>query len=361
MASSQQSDAEKFIQGFLNIYPDNKSGFSLKRFMSGFGRLLNHALTGSETDAFLKESAEEFRAKTASAPLPRELVQAFSDYFFKDLGFSCPENTESYFAGESSREEAGIAPLNELLPDIVCAKKSGACITIASLMLMLSDELYLPFYGVVMPSRFLVRYDDGTIKLDIDISSGGTIRGAPSSMKDDIIYGKTLEHYYTAAIFAGKAARVLTEQNMYAEADYLLKRCIESNPDLAESYYYRGLLNFRQNSLEAAEKDCLKAADKNPLYYEAYQALGVIASKKGNTKEAYACFKKAAGIKPDYIKPYLASAAMHYAAHDMQAARESYLEAIERGHESAEIYYRLGTIFYSEKTLRWPGNHSETL
>jgi regulator of sirC expression with transglutaminase-like and TPR domain len=75
------------------------------------------------------------------------LIHGLARYLHDEQGFS--GNTEDYYDVRNSYLHT------------VLETRKGIPITLSCLYLLLAERLGLPFYGVGMPSHFLVRYDDG--------------------------------------------------------------------------------------------------------------------------------------------------------------------------------------------------------
>jgi tetratricopeptide (TPR) repeat protein len=69
-------------------------------------------------------------------------------------------------------------------------------------------------------------------------------------------------------------------QAMYAgnlaEADSLLTKAIESEPQNAEAYFYRGKVKWQLGSLTSAINDFQKTLDINPLHNQAKVSMDMV-------------------------------------------------------------------------------------
>jgi regulator of sirC expression with transglutaminase-like and TPR domain len=62
------------------------------------------------------------------------------------------------------------------LPYRVYEKKQGGCLGIALLMLLLAEKNGYPLHGVIIPGHFFVRFDNGTVKRNIEPNAAGIER-----------------------------------------------------------------------------------------------------------------------------------------------------------------------------------------
>jgi tetratricopeptide (TPR) repeat protein len=60
-----------------------------------------------------------------------------------------------------------------LLPHCVYAQKKGACLGVSLIILMLSEKLKCPVYGVMLPGHFFCRFDDGNVRFNIEPNKSG--------------------------------------------------------------------------------------------------------------------------------------------------------------------------------------------
>jgi regulator of sirC expression with transglutaminase-like and TPR domain len=77
------------------------------------------------------------------------------------------------FAQAGIRSSVDLKDPCNLLPSRVLDRKQGYCVGIAALYLVLAEHLELPIYAVATPSHVFLRYDDGTIRINIETLHGG--------------------------------------------------------------------------------------------------------------------------------------------------------------------------------------------
>ena len=90
---------------------------------------------------------------------PDAQVEALNHFVFVNLGLRASQDLKN--------------PDN-LLPSRVLDRRQGYCVGIAAIYLALAERLELPIFAVATPSHVLLRYDDGTTRINIETLQGGT-------------------------------------------------------------------------------------------------------------------------------------------------------------------------------------------
>lgn len=107
----------------------------------------------------LDEMAAEIGQRLKHARRPETVIQTFNDYLFVDQGFS--GDTSQYYDPDNSY-------INRVLD-----RKMGIPISLSLLYIFLGTRLGQPFYGVGMPSHFIVKYETQPERIFLDPFSGG--------------------------------------------------------------------------------------------------------------------------------------------------------------------------------------------
>jgi regulator of sirC expression with transglutaminase-like and TPR domain len=110
-------------------------------------RLHTPDLDASLCTAPLNRMAEDLMMRLDPGDGVDALIHGLARYLHDEQGFS--GNTEDYYDVR-----------NSYLHTVIETRK-GIPISLSCIYLLLAERLGLPFYGVGMPSHFLVRYDDG--------------------------------------------------------------------------------------------------------------------------------------------------------------------------------------------------------
>ncbi|MCY0863890.1 MAG: transglutaminase-like domain-containing protein [Sulfobacillus sp.] len=96
----------------------------------------------------LDDMAREFRHRMDHQGLTkgRELIEAFNQYFFEDLGFA--GNRDNYYDPDNSY-------INQVLD-----RRLGIPISLSAVYLLIARRLRIPVVGIGMPGHFLLQYND---------------------------------------------------------------------------------------------------------------------------------------------------------------------------------------------------------
>jgi regulator of sirC expression with transglutaminase-like and TPR domain len=89
----------------------------------------------------------------------RDFVETAQRYLFGELGFHA--NEEDFYNPENSC-------LNQVI-----TRRTGIPITLSLLYMEVARRLQMPVYGISLPNRFLVQFDDGRYATFIDPFGGG--------------------------------------------------------------------------------------------------------------------------------------------------------------------------------------------
>jgi tetratricopeptide (TPR) repeat protein len=82
------------------------------------------------------------------------------------------------------------------------------------------------------------------------------------------------------------------------QAEALLTRLIEDQPDFAEAWNQRAVLYYMLGEYEKSRDDCLETIKLNPVHFGALHGLGLCYAALGNYTAAIQAFRKALEIQP---------------------------------------------------------------
>lgn len=91
----------------------------------------------------------------------RDFVEKAQSYIFGDLGFRA--NETNFFD-----------PLNSCLNQVL-ERRTGIPITLSLLYMEVARRLQMPVYGIGLPNRFIVQFDDGRYATYVDPFGGGRL------------------------------------------------------------------------------------------------------------------------------------------------------------------------------------------
>lgn len=91
-------------------------------------------------------------------------------------------------------------------------------------------------------------------------------------------------------------ARALADRGAVAEAQAVLRRCLERAPDLAPAWFLLGLLSEQQRDAAQAAHCLKRAVYLDPDHYEALCHLALLAEGQGDRVQAQRCRRRAARV-----------------------------------------------------------------
>jgi tetratricopeptide (TPR) repeat protein len=82
------------------------------------------------------------------------------------------------------------------------------------------------------------------------------------------------------------------------QAEVILTRLIQDQPDFAEAWNQRAIFYYMQGEYEKSRDDCRKAIALNPIHFGALHGLGLCHAALGEYRAAIQAFRKALEIQP---------------------------------------------------------------
>lgn len=136
----------------------------------------------------------------------------------------------------------------------------------------------------------------------------------------------------------------LFEQGRYAPAIDRLKRAIELNPGIAQSYNDLGLAYRKTGDLKHAAESFNRAVQLQPLGARPYNNLGVIALDSGDTEEAIRLFRKAVSLEPRFDAAHYNLGLAYEKARDPSQAAIHFHKALWLNPGSPEALNKIGLL-----------------
>jgi len=203
----------------------------------------------------IERLAARWRARAARDPTPAGRADAFRAVLFEDGRF------------EAVRE---LDTPETLCIDSVLRNRRGYCLSLSLVALLVAERVGAPLHGVAAPNHFLVRYDDGRFRRNLEL----TRRGAT-------VEGDVLRE------LVGEAA---------PGAAYL--RNLRPREVRAVLLHNHGFVALQQGRREAARADLEAAARALPGLPEAHRNLGVWLGLARRWPESVAAFRRALALHP---------------------------------------------------------------
>lgn len=177
----------------------------------------------------------------------REFVEKAADYLFGELGFRGNEN-DFYDPNNSC--------LNQVLD-----RKVGIPITLSLVYVLVASRLKMPVYGIALPRRFVVRYDDGNYSTYIDpygggqrVSIGDCLRMAGLETADLSIFIPATPKRILMRMLENLQGCYL-RRNDFERAIRVLDWLLIGDPVQAQRYKLRGVIHLELRHWSAARRD----------------------------------------------------------------------------------------------------------
>ena len=173
---------------------------------------------------------------------------------------------------------------------LVLERKEGNCLGLSFLYLALARRLGAPFWGVACPEHYFVRFDDGTIRFNVELTMSG--RELPDRYysrwkkisKASIARGTYLRNdgalRALGVLLASRAGSHLLggEHN---EALRLVTLSLKLRPGWPQGHVNRGLAYEMRGDVSRAERDYLKALELDPRSAPAMNNLASLYLRQG--------------------------------------------------------------------------------
>jgi regulator of sirC expression with transglutaminase-like and TPR domain len=150
-----------------------------------------------------------------------------------------------------------------LLPHLVYKNRKGACLGTGLIILILSERIGCPFYGVALPGHFFLRYDNGATHFNIEPNREGfshpdhyyrgryPVASMPWYDLANLTKGKTAGMLcYNAGVLCLKKGRNRPAVSLFAEASRRLPAFAEAKGNLALAYAFTGVLDSSMSVFE---------------------------------------------------------------------------------------------------------------
>ncbi|MCE5186131.1 MAG: tetratricopeptide repeat protein [Planctomycetaceae bacterium] len=219
-------------------------------------------------------------------------IEIVNEYLFEEQKFTSVDNAENP---------------NDLFLHTVLEKKKGYCLSLSVLYLAVCERLGMPVYGVVVPSHFFVRYDDGSRKYNIETTSKGAIVGDDyyiekfrPPLRDTGLYMKNLTPRQTLGCFFNNLGNSYMETGDTEKAFEVLQRAVEINPLLSEANMNLGNIYLQKNMPLQAIRQYRNALDILGDDAKIMNNIGSAYMQMKDYLRAESCYRVAMGLDPEY-------------------------------------------------------------
>lgn len=216
-----------------------------------------------------------------------------------------------------------------MLPHSTLRENRGSCLGVSLLFLLLAEKLNLPLYGVLLPTHFFVRYDDGAVRINIEPNGRGK--------------------RYTDREYRRK-------YGVEPGSRYDLRN-LSDRETIAVLRFNLGNAYRARNMLKQASEEYRKVVGVLPGFAEAWGNLAIARDLSGDTREAIRLLRKARSLNPGLSNIDLNLGTLLLKAGQPESAAEAYRRATRRSTDTAEPWYGLALAFSAmgrpDSTLRF--------
>jgi regulator of sirC expression with transglutaminase-like and TPR domain len=151
----------KADRALLALLRGDEAAMELDAAALELARVEMPALDAEKALATLDDWASQVSSRLPPAAGGAQFLSTLHTYLFDELGLQ--GDRETYYA-----------PANSCLDQLLTRRK-GLPITLAVLYLELSRRLLRPVYGVSLPAHFVCLYNDGLVKVFVDVFDRGKL------------------------------------------------------------------------------------------------------------------------------------------------------------------------------------------
>jgi regulator of sirC expression with transglutaminase-like and TPR domain len=185
----------------------------------------------------------------------RDFVEQAQAYLFGELGFR--PNQEHFFD-----------PANSCLNQVL-ERRTGIPITLSLLYMEIARRLHMPVYGISLPNRFVVQFDDGRYAVYIDPFGGGRVVSPAECFRlagaaaDPALLARATPKQILMRMLQN-LHRAYLEARDYPRAIATLNFLLEGAPHIPLWYKLRGALLLELKRFSAAGADLQRYLELHP-------------------------------------------------------------------------------------------------
>jgi len=214
-----------------------------------------------------------------------------------------------FFDEEGFQPNHDLDTPDHLLLNRVLLGRKGHCVGLATVYLVLAEELDLPIHAVSTPKHIFLRWDDGKVRRNIELFQKGRDLPDEDYIREQKIPKESIER----GVFMANLTReeflgfiyqnrgVLESQQGDFEAsgrDY--RRALRLNPKLEAAHYNRGNDALKQKRFRKAIRDYTRALKLYPTDAWALHNRGLAWKGLGETEKAERDWRLAREIEPGF-------------------------------------------------------------
>jgi len=290
----------------------------------------------------LDEMAQEIqrRLEVQGLQVNHQAIPVINQYLFQEMGFTAVAHANNP---------------NDLFLHSVMDNRRGYCLSLSILYLSLGERLGLPLYGVVAPGHFFVRYDNGSVRFNIETTAMGAYpsddhyrvaNGVPED--DQGVYMRNLTKHQTLACLFNNFGVVYLDTNYLDLAVEALGLAVQITPQLAEARVNLGNAYTRQDRTDLALLQYREACRINPNDAKIRQALGNLYLHRNQPDLAIVELQRSVELDPNFVEAFIQLAAAHCQKEQYGRAEDTLRQGLARHPGSAGLHSQLGEVYRLE-------------
>lgn len=189
--------------------------------------------------------------------------------------------------------------------DSVVRSRDGYCLSLSIVALALAESAGMPLFGVAAPNHFFVRYDDGHVKLNLELTRGGAIvpddeyrDRMGGAWKPESVYLRKLRPEEVRAFLLHNRGYVAMQRKRTADAKSDLTEAARLLPALPEAHRNLGVLLGEARQWEPAAAAFTRALDLYPVDADALVNRALCLRELGRLADAVADLEAALLVDP---------------------------------------------------------------
>jgi tetratricopeptide (TPR) repeat protein len=288
----------------------------------------------------LEDMAYELRTRIEEKNLygSYKAVEIINNYLFEELGFISVDKAHK---------------TDDLFLHTVMDNRQGYCLSLSILYLSIGERLGLPLYGVVVPSHFFIRYDDGNIRFNIETTAKGAYASDEhyvkkfkvDQVKEDSLYMKNLDKMQVLGCLFNNLGNVYSEVGDLEHALLALERAVQINPTLAESRANLGNMYLRKGWTKKAIYEYQDALEINPNEATIHSNLGNAYLEQGRFSYAISEYRQSINLDPNFVDAYKNLAIAYAKDKQLDSATSILNQAIALQPQDIRLYIQLGNLY----------------
>jgi tetratricopeptide (TPR) repeat protein len=199
---------------------------------------------------------------------------------------------------------------------------------------------------------------DEALKINPDLVEAHMLRGITNTnlKKPQIAYtdfGNVLFYEPDNLVAINYKVLCLYQQDRVKEAEDMINNAIETNPDYADFYYTRGVIQNGKEKYERSLKDFDQAIElgNSTRPYDVYLNRGLANMKLQLYPEALEDFNKGIELRPDNALAYHSRGMVYYLMGNYEESINDFNKTIKINSNDPVAYYNLGMAYFKVADL----------